>query len=69
MRLKNGYLPCACARMEMSMVDAILRAQKLYYYWVGVGSDKGACPSPDYRNKFMFVPTQHPIFTPGPDNV
>ena len=24
-------------------------------------------PSPDYRHKF--VPTQHPNFTPGPDNI
>jgi len=53
--------------MEMSMVDAILRAQKQYYYFMGVGSAEGACPSPDYRNIFMFVPIQHPIFTPDPN--
>ena len=35
--------------------------------WSVVGSGEGACPSPDYRNK-LFVPTQHPIFTPGPGN-
>jgi len=34
--------------------------------WVGTG--EGACPSSDYRNKILFVPTQHPIFTPNPDN-
>jgi len=28
---------------------------------------RGLAPSPDYRNK-LFVPTQHSIFTPGPDN-
>jgi len=28
---------------------------------------RGLAPSPDYHNSF-FVPTQHPIFTPGPDN-
>ena len=32
-----------------------------------VGSGEGACPSPDYHKKT--VPTQHPIFTPGPDNM
>jgi len=31
-----------------------------------VGSEEGACPSPDYRNKVMFVPTQHPILLPVP---
>ena len=28
-----------------------------------MGSGEGACPSPDYRNKLLFVPTQHPIFS------
>jgi len=35
--------------------------------WSGVGSGEEACPAPDYHNK-LFVPTQHPIFTPGLDN-
>jgi len=33
----------------------------------GWGLGTGLAPSPDYRNKL--VPTQHPIFTPGPDNI
>ena len=36
--------------------------------WSGGWSlGRGLAPSPDYRNK-LFVPTQHPIFTPGHDN-
>jgi len=34
----------------------------------GWGLRTGLAPSRDYRNKLIFVPTQHPIFTPGPDN-
>jgi len=47
---------------------AILRVQKQYCDWLGVASGEGACPSADCRNKLLFAPTQHPIFTPSPDN-
>jgi len=53
-----------CTRIEMSVVDAILRMQKLYCDWLGVGS---LAPLQIIVIN-LFVPTQHPIFTPGPDN-
>jgi len=34
---------------------------------LGWGLGRRLAPSPDYLNTF-FVPTQQPIFTPGPDN-
>ena len=46
-------------------LDAILHAQKQYCDWLGVGSE-GVCPSPDYHNNLLFVPTEHPIFTTVP---
>jgi len=50
--------------MEMSVVYAILCAQKQYRYFLGVGFGRGLAPSPDYHNKLMYIPTQHPTFIP-----
>jgi len=53
--------------MEMSVVDAVLCAQKLYCDWLGLGL--GACkPPPQIIIIKLLIPTQQPIFTPGPDN-
>jgi len=63
--------PAVCTQPIFCSNFVLIYQQRSLFKFVNfskeAGSGEGLAPSPDYRNKLMSVPTQHPIFSPSPD--